>query len=280
MQLRYRIVNVFTLDGQRLSGNPLCVFEDAHGLSDVQMQALALQFNLSETTFLLSAADATAGVRIFTPGMELPFAGHPTLGSAHVVHALQGGERLELRMKAGLFPVTRDGARWTLEAGSPATRTVDESRVPELLAALDLDPAALAAPPLWASTGMEQLLVPLVSTEAVARARPGAGLHAFANDFGKVGIYVFSPLAAPTLTVRFFFGKTRDSISEDPATGSACANLGAYALARGAALPLARVLRQGDAVGRPSRLELAVDAAGRIFVGGEVIEIGRGCIEL
>jgi PhzF family phenazine biosynthesis protein len=82
MRYGFRIVNVFTVDNDRLSGNPLCVFEDARGLSDAQMQALARQLNLSETTFILPSQQATARVRIFTPGFEMPFAGHPTLGEA------------------------------------------------------------------------------------------------------------------------------------------------------------------------------------------------------
>ena len=84
----YRIVNVFTVDGDRFSGNPLCVFEDARGLSDHTMQALARQMNLSETTFVLPPTDpahADARVRIFTPSFEMPFAGHPTLGTASVI---------------------------------------------------------------------------------------------------------------------------------------------------------------------------------------------------
>ncbi|HSD90881.1 MAG TPA: PhzF family phenazine biosynthesis isomerase, partial [Kofleriaceae bacterium] len=94
MSYRFRIVNVFTALGDRLSGNPLCVFEDARGLSTEQMQALARQLNLSETTFVLPSERATAQVRIFTPGFEMPFAGHPTLGTAHVVRALRGGDRV------------------------------------------------------------------------------------------------------------------------------------------------------------------------------------------
>ena len=78
----FRIVNVFTIDGDKFSGNPLCVFEDARGLSEQQMQALARQMNLSETTFVLPSERADAHVRIFTPGYEMPFAGHPTLGTA------------------------------------------------------------------------------------------------------------------------------------------------------------------------------------------------------
>ena len=108
MDLAYRLLNVFTVEGDRLSGNPLCVFEDGRGLDSARMQALARQLNLSETTFVLPAtqAGATARVRIFTPDFELPFAGHPTLGTAQVVRALTGagagaGDRLVLEMAAG-----------------------------------------------------------------------------------------------------------------------------------------------------------------------------------
>src|SRR5438046_3734606 len=99
----YRLLNVFTLDGDRLSGNPLCVFEDGRGLDDATQQALARQFNLSETTFILPSEKATARVRIFTPAYEMPFAGHPTLGTAHVVRDLKrSGDSLTLEMKAGV----------------------------------------------------------------------------------------------------------------------------------------------------------------------------------
>jgi trans-2,3-dihydro-3-hydroxyanthranilate isomerase len=104
----YRILNVFA-DGV-LTGNPLCVFEDAAGLSEVEMQALALQFNLSETTFILPSTVATARVRIFTPSFEMPFAGHPTLGTAHVVRDLQGiADMLTLDMRAGVIPSISSG---------------------------------------------------------------------------------------------------------------------------------------------------------------------------
>src|SRR5688572_27683905 len=111
----YRILNVFARAG-RLTGNPLCVFEDGAGIDDATMQALARQFNLSETTFILPSAKATARVRIFTPSYEMPFAGHPTLGTAHVVRALKGGDALTLEMKAGIIPVKAQGDRWTLQA--------------------------------------------------------------------------------------------------------------------------------------------------------------------
>src|ERR1700674_2486921 len=129
----YRIVNVFTQGRAPLSGNPLCVFERAQTLDAASMQALALQFNLSETTFILPSERASARVRIFTPSYEMPFAGHPTLGTAHVCRALgRGGNVLHLEMPAGLIPVAGDGNRWSLTAPLPTWRE------------LDVKPAALA----------------------------------------------------------------------------------------------------------------------------------------
>src|SRR5437764_15493736 len=102
----YRIVNVFTQGRAPLSGNPLCVFERAQTLDAARMQALALQFNLSETTFILPSERASARVRIFTPSYEMPFAGHPTLGTAHVCRALGlGGGRPTPGVAAGIIPV-------------------------------------------------------------------------------------------------------------------------------------------------------------------------------
>jgi len=127
-QLAFRIVNVFTR-GASLSGNPLCVFEDGSLVDDATMQALARQFNLSETTFILPSAKATARVRIFTPGYEMPFAGHPTLGTAHVVRALgRAGDAVALEMKAGIIPVNARGDRWTLQAIEPRSRAFELAR--------------------------------------------------------------------------------------------------------------------------------------------------------
>src|SRR6185437_10153924 len=104
----FRIVNVFA--ETPLAGNPLAVFEDARGLDDATMQALALQFDLSETTFLLPSAVAPVRVRIFTPAFEMPFAGHPTLGSAYVAREVRGlGDAFSLEMRAGVVPVQASG---------------------------------------------------------------------------------------------------------------------------------------------------------------------------
>ena len=280
MRLAYRILNVFTVDGDPLSGNPLCVFEDARGLDDARMQALARQLNLSETTFVLPSERATASVRIFTPSYEMPFAGHPTLGTAHVVRALGAGDSLTLEVPAGIVPVTADGDRWTLRAAkAPATRAPDGTHA-ELAAMLGLPADAIAGDPLWVDTGSRQLVIPLAKPEQVRAARPIADLlakHGRRDDHESMA-YVFAREGDHVL-VRFFFTQA-GSILEDPATGSACANLGGYFVATGRALPLAETLHQGAQTQRPSHLGLRVTDDRAIYVTGAVHELGAGAFEL
>jgi PhzF family phenazine biosynthesis protein len=277
MNLRYRIVNVFA--EHPLGGNPLCVFEDARELDTATMQALALQFNLSETTFVLPSTLATARVRIFTPTFEMPFAGHPTLGTAHVVRDLRhAGDRLTLEMAAGVIPVEADGDVWTLQANAPKHREPSASRA-ELAAMLGLEAADVAGPPLWVDTGSEQLVIPLASAAAVERASPRAELMLqHASNATRAMAYVFAR-DGDSVLARFFFPK-HGAVIEDPGTGSACANLGGWLLATGAALPQTLDVRQGAAVGRPCRLGLAVGAERSIRVSGRVIELGRGSVTL
>jgi PhzF family phenazine biosynthesis protein len=280
MNRQYRILNVFTRDGQPLSGNPLCVFEDGTGLDAAVMQALARQFNLSETTFLLPSQQAHARVRIFTPGFELPFAGHPTLGSAHVCRALKlGGDELRLEMQAGVIPVSAQGDRWTLAAMPAAWRELETPHA-ELARLLGVGAEEVLDRPLWVSTGTEQLVVPLASVAAVRRAAPAPeALDRLRSATGQGMAYVFAPIAPDRMLVRFFFPQGR-SVLEDPATGSACANLGGWWLAMNRALPCRLELSQGEQIGRPSSLYLEIDAERQIRVGGDVIELGRGSIEL
>jgi PhzF family phenazine biosynthesis protein len=277
-QYDFRLVNVFAESA--LAGNPLCVFEDARDLSDATMQALALQFNLSETTFLLPSASATARVRIYTPTFEMAFAGHPTLGTAHVVRDLvSAGDALTLEMKAGVIPVMAAGDVWTLQANAPKHRAPAASRA-EIAAMLGLAEADLAAaPPLWIDTGSDQLVVPLASFAAVRRAAPRAdAMLAHGSNGQRAMAYVFAREGDRVLS-RFFFPK-HGSVIEDPGTGSACANLGGFLLATGTALPQKLAIDQGEAVGRPCRLGLEVTSDRRILVSGRVIEIARGTVSL
>jgi PhzF family phenazine biosynthesis protein len=279
--LRYRIVNVFA--ESPLAGNPLCVFEDGNALDDATMQALALQFNLSETTFILPATnkEATARVRIFTPTFEMPFAGHPTLGTAHVVRDLRNtGDDVKLEMKAGIIPVRAQGDAWTLQANAPQSHAPDVTRG-QFAQMLGIAESDVLDGALWVDTGSEQLIMPLASADAVARCQPNAELLArYAVGNKRAGLaYVWARANETTVRARFFFTK-HGGLVEDPGTGSACANLGGWFVAHKVRLPLSLRVLQGDEVGRPCRLGLNVEADQRIFVSGRVIALGRGEIAL
>jgi trans-2,3-dihydro-3-hydroxyanthranilate isomerase len=280
MQLKFRILNVFTAGGARLSGNPLCVVEDGSQLDAAAMQTLARQFNLSETTFILPSKRAAALVRIFTPTYEMPFAGHPTLGTAHVCRALGlGGDQLGLEMRAGIIPVTSNGDHWTLRAAASSSRLV-ETQPPELARLLGLEVSDIGFQPLWMKAGREQLIIPLTSEAAVRRVRPGAELFEKLKSVDGAGqAYVFASTGAKKILSRFFFPDGA-AILEDPATGSACANLGGWFIAMGRRPPLEFEIAQGEYVSRPSTLHLEVNSDNEVFVGGEVIEIGSGILNL
>jgi PhzF family phenazine biosynthesis protein len=285
----FRIVNVFA--ETPLGGNPLAVFEDGRAFDDATMQALALQFNLSETTFILPSERATARVRIFTPTLEMPFAGHPTLGTAHVVRALTGArDSVTLEMTAGVFAVDARGDTWMLQANAPRTRPAAASRA-ELAAMLGVAESDVAPdpakPPLWVDTGVEQLVIPLASADAVRRCAPKADLLLTHGRTGNRAMaYVFArddeaqaAASRTAMVVRYFFSK-HGTVVEDPGTGSACANLGGWLLVHDAAPPQSLSIAQGDAVGRPCRMKLEVGADRRIRVSGRVIELGRGTVTL
>jgi trans-2,3-dihydro-3-hydroxyanthranilate isomerase len=278
----FRIVNVFTQGDSPFTGNPLCVFEDGSGFSDSQMQSLARQFNLSETTFILPASKpgAHARVRIFTPHYEMAFAGHPTLGTAQVCRALKmGGDSLLLEMQAGLIPVRSAGVRWTLTAPPATSRELDVPR-DVLAAALGLEVRDIGERPLWVKAGKEQLVVPLTSTEAVRRAAPSpAAMAKIRSEDGLSMAYVFSSSGAGRSLARFFFPGD-GAILEDPATGSATANFGAWCLAMQQPRPVQMQISQGEFVGRPSTLFLDVDNEAQVFVGGDVLQIASGAVTL
>ena len=288
---RFRIVNVFA--ESPLAGNPLCVFEDGRGLDSATMQALALQFNLSETSFLLpggtqqssapgeQSPSPCAQLRIFTPTFELPFAGHPLLGSAHVARSLFGtGDGLSLETQAGIIPLRASDDVLTLQANAPKWHA--PGLQPEQIAAmLGIDAGDVAGGALWVDTGSEQLVIPLASAQAVERCRPNAELLArYSVGAKRQGLaYAWAHEAAGCVRARFFLAK-HGGILEDPGTGSACANLGGWLIASGAELPLSLTVAQGAQVGRPCRLGLRVDQQQRIFVSGRVIELGHGEVRI
>jgi len=296
---RYRLVNVFA--ETTLSGNQLCVFEDGRGLSSEQMLALARQFNLSETTFILPSEQASARVRVFTTGYEMRFAGHPTLGSAHVVRdIMHTGDQLSLEFQAGIVPVEASGDVWRFVAPAsshPPTRPLEIDRA-AMAALLGLHTDDLLGEPMWVDAGADQILIPLVSTDAVRRAAPNASLMATwpLSSLGRKTGYVFAFDALQDaqqdarsdrranhqhhILARYFFTTQGGGVSEDPGTGSACANLGGWLLANDYALPARCVVAQGEAVERPCHLQLEVSEDRRIHVGGRVIELGQGYIDL
>lgn len=307
---RYRIVNVFA--ESTFGGNPLCVFEDGRGLSSEQMQLIARQFNLSETTFLLPAdagSDADARVRIFTTGFEMPFAGHPTLGSAHVLRAMmlrdgrvpRSPAGVGLQMIAGAVPVVAEGDRWTLTApssGAPRVRAEPAGR--QVFARLfGLSDADVADEPVWVDTGSQQLLLRLTRPDAVRRARVSGSLDAWpTSDSGRRLAYLFAfgeegaaanasiaPASgatadAPQPVLSRFFAVSNGAVFEDPGTGSACANLGGWLIAIAGVRAGHYRITQGESIDRPCSLALQVSPEGAIRVGGRVVELGQGEIVL
>lgn len=285
----FRLLNVFA--STTFSGNQLCVFEDARGMDDATMLNLAAQFNLSETTFILPSDNADARVRIFTPGYEMKFAGHPTIGTSQVVRELrQTGDALTLEFAAGIVPVQAQGDAWTFTAPCPGgvqTATPELDRA-DIAALVGLTTDDLAADPIWVDTGADQLLVPLASVEAVRRAAPDASKLSRwqASSLGRKTLYVFAfdegnvRDARQVVVARYFFAKAGGGVDEDAGTGSACANLGGWLIHQQRSLPVSILVEQGDQMGRPCRLLLDVLADGRIQVGGRALEIGRGSISI
>jgi len=285
----FRLLNVFA--SSTFSGNQLCVFEDARGMDDATMLNLAAQFNLSETTFILPSDKAAARVRIYTPGFEMKFAGHPTIGTSQVVRDLQKtGDELTLEFAAGVVPVTAHGDAWTFTAPCPggvqtAPPALDRAEIASLLG---LDAADLLGDPIWVDTGADQLLIPVASVQAVRRIAPDASrLDRWqANSLGRKVMYAFAfdegrqQDGRQVVVARYFYAKAGGGVNEDAGTGSACANLGGWLQHRNHALPARILVEQGDQIGRPCRLLLDVQADRRIQVGGRALEIGRGVVDI
>ena len=248
---RYEVWDVFT--EAPFAGNPLAVVLDP--VPEAAMQAIAAEFGFSETTFVLPPeAGGTARVRIFTPTQEIPFAGHPTIGTAL---ALAGrGPDLTLELGVGPVAVRVEGARATLRNTTPLER-LGQVAPATLAACLGLDPGAVREathPPVQAGVGLPFALVELSGPEALAAARPveegfreaearhpcpfDFAVYAYLRDGEAVRARMFAPL---------------DGTPEDPATGSAASALAAL-LAETLGRPLALDIRQGEAMGRPSHL--------------------------
>jgi trans-2,3-dihydro-3-hydroxyanthranilate isomerase len=276
----YVVLDVFT--DVPLQGNQLAVFTDGAGISDELMQRTARELNLSETVFLLSpedGQDADARARIFTPATELPFAGHPTLGSAFVVGQRDCSSAVRLQTGAGVVPVelTRSGDEIVFgEMEQPIPALQPFERAAELLEALGLDRSGL---PIEAyCNGPVFVYVELASVEEVSALRPDVGTL---EGLGALGVECFAAGGDARYRARNFAPGL--GVPEDPATGSAAGPLAVH-LARHGRIEFGRQIEilQGVEIGRPSRLYARADGSrsperiDRVLVGGAAVTVATG----
>ncbi len=294
MPLDYHILDVFT--DVPFGGNALAVFPDARGIDDRLMQRLACELNLSETTFVLppQAPGATHRVRIFTPGAEMPFAGHPTIGTAVLLAMREQPEAEEVPLLfdegIGLVPVRvrRRGRSWSAElTAAHPPKLWDAPDAATMAEALAIDPADVmggSSAPISASCGLPFTIVRVASLEALGRlvlrkdrwmSHPHAQsvpmIFAYTTETDRPGVHVRARMFAPDI-----------GVPEDPATGSAVSALSG-ALAK--AMPLEDgthrwTVHQGVEMGRPSELRLSADVQdGRVTtvrVAGGAVSMGEG----
>jgi trans-2,3-dihydro-3-hydroxyanthranilate isomerase len=304
---RYVRVDVFA--NRPFGGNPLAVFPDARNLTSKEMQLLAMEMNLSETTFVLPPSKGSGAdfkVRIFVPDMEIPYAGHPTLGTFFVL-ARQGRIRLRepvttvrMEVKAGVMPVEIHSSKGEI------TKVVTVQNLPEFGAvmkhtdliaeAISVKPSDLdlkKAPPQVVSTGLPWLIVPVRTRAAVEKAAGNTAAFAelkkkLPKKFADVYITCLDPIEKGSTTHSRGLSLVARNIVEDPATGSASGCLGAYLVHR-KLVPVQKVTRivneQGYEIGRPSKIgiEVGTSANGEIEsvrVGGSVVHMMDGAAYL
>jgi PhzF family phenazine biosynthesis protein len=272
----YRQVDVFATTPY--SGNPVAVVLDGEGLTGDQMQRCAHWMNLSETTFVLppTVPDADYRVRIFTPVAELPFAGHPTLGTCHAWlagnGAGRGGDVIVQECPAGLVPVRRSGDGLAFSA-PPLLRSgsVEEELVERIASVLGIDRSEIVDSQ-WVDNGPGWVAILLASAQAVLDLRPG-----FVDlDLGVVGPHPEGSAAA--VEVRAFFPKN-GVLVEDPVTGSLNASLAEWLLRTGR-VSAPYVATQGTALGRAGRVDVSRDPDGSIWVAGATVTRVTGEVEL
>jgi trans-2,3-dihydro-3-hydroxyanthranilate isomerase len=294
--MRRRFVNLDVFTGRRFAGNPLAVVLEPAGLDTDSMQAVAREFNLSETVFVLppEAAANRAKLRIFTPTRELPFAGHPTVGTAVLLARIDGRAHGEIVLEEGVGPVScrvesrsegRGFARF--DVPKPPEKVGEVVDVRAVAAALSLASDEIGwdgtVPAKW-SAGNPFVFVPLRSLDAVARSRPD--LARWDAVFGNAGAFLFCRQTIErgnAFHARMF--APHHGVAEDPATGSAAAAFTGWAALHGDLSEGDHELRleQGYEMGRPSLITLFVTLrAGGLAaasIGGEAIEVSEGTIE-
>ena len=276
MTRQFRQVDVFS--DTPYFGNPVAVVLGAEGLSDEQMHSFARWTNLSETTFVLAPRDSAADywVRIFTPTNELPFAGHPTLGTCHAWLEAGGRPRnadvIKQECGAGLVPIRRTGAGLAF-AAPPLLRSgpVDEAIAERVTKALNIARADIVDIQ-WADNGPGWVAVLLASADAVLAVRPGT----VDLDIGIAGSY---PAGSPeALEVRAFSPQVGSAV-EDPVTGSLNASVAQWLLGTGR-VTAPYVASQGTVLGRRGRVHISLDADGQVWVGGGTVTCVSGTVEL
>ena len=301
MRLQFQTVDVFT--GTQFVGNPLAVVLNAEGLSTGQMQAIAAEFNLAETTFVLPPTDPahTAEVRIFTPRSEMPFAGHPNVGTAFVLARAGvsygrpvGGDRVIFEEKAGLVPIgiLRDGATVVgSKVAAPQPLEVGAEVADELVAsACGISPADIETihhRPRIASCGAPFILAELKSRTALIGANPNGDV--FRLEVAKqpaVSIMLYTQVDEGDIDIRARMFAPHLNIPEDPATGAAnVALIGLLASLRPeASLLLSKTIAQGVEMGRPSILQAEAEKKDGMvvatYIGGRCVPVMSGTIDL
>jgi len=290
MTRHLKMVQVDVFSSEVLRGNPLAVFLDGRGLSDQEMQALAREMNLSETTFILPRDPATENasgirVRIFTVQEELPFAGHPTLGTAFVLRGSTGASEIVLDLNVGKVPVRfedRDGkpSFGEMTQVDPTFGSIHDTDGVSRACGLSADAIDSSVPIQTVSTGLPYVIVPLISLEA---------MHSLSLDPKRIAEYM------DKTDGRFFYFVSRETVDpaarlharmlfyngEDPATGSAGGCAAAWMVAHGVAQPEERVpIEQGIEMNRPSRIFVRAGKKDNrvinVRVGGHATEIMRG----
>lgn len=285
MTVRFYQLDVFARGPYK--GNPLAVFPDAADLTSEQMQAIAREMNLSETSFVTNVDTDGYDIRIFTPQEELPFAGHPTIGAAWLlahIGALKGDKAAQ-RSAVGATPLElRDGIWWLERTGEPEPDHHETK--PTFIAGLakglglsegdiGLDARELGRSgrlmPAFSNAGLSQMMVPVKNVDALGRCNPRADVL---METTEMGAYVVTAERPGFLRARGFWPGV--GVAEDPATGSACAALGIYLADRIGAIDLEVI--QGVEMGRPSVMKVTA-SEGRVQIGGDCALIFEGTLE-
>jgi trans-2,3-dihydro-3-hydroxyanthranilate isomerase len=271
----YVIVDVFT--DRALAGNALAVFTDARGLDDGRMQSLARELNLSETVFVLpKQGPGQARIRIFTPAKEVPFAGHPTLGTAFVIGTSVQLDQIVLETSAGPVPVRLDREAARVVFGwmsQPLPRVIPFDDTPALLTAIHVERSEL--PVVAYDNGIRHVFVALANPTAVASLKPDLAALARLPD---IAVNTFAGQDTKWKTRMF---APSSGIAEDPATGSAAGPLAVHLVRHGrVALGSSIEIEQGAEISRPSRLFARVEGSAehisRVEVGGAAVIVARG----